>query len=275
MGIKYPVKLSLNKIIRPESSVTKFIGFASECGISAIELRNDLPDRRVLGAEIPDQVREACLETGIEILTINALQRFNDPELFGDKKKELKKLVMTAKSIDCSMIILCPVNDPADTRESAHQHKDLIAALKEYASIFSDNGITGLIEPLGFPICSVRTKAAAVAAIQETGLSSVYKITHDTFHHYLSGETEFFPEETGLIHISGVLPGKQKSSITDEDRIFVTDEDCMDNIMQVNALFEAGYKGPVSYETFSPDIQCMNKTELKNELKDSIELIFS
>jgi len=52
-----------------------------------------------------------------------------------------------------------------------------------------------------------------------------YKLLHDTFHHYLSGETEFFPKETGLVHVSGLLPGKTKAATTDEDRILVTKDD--------------------------------------------------
>ncbi len=272
--MKISNKLSLNQIIRPESSVSSFLKFALECGFTGIELRNDLPDNRVLGSETPEQIKKTAADTGIEILTVNALQRFNDPALLENKKQELKELIETAKSVSCPMIILCPVNDPDDKRSKELQQKDLVAALKGYADIFNINGMTGLIEPLGFEICSVRTKAQAVAAIREANLSSVYKTTHDTFHHYLAGETEVFPEETGLIHISGVLPGKKKAEITDDDRILVTKEDCMGNIEQIHALISGGYTGPISYEAFSTKVQVMDQSVLKQGLKDSIELMF-
>jgi len=120
-----------------------------------------------------------------------------------------------------------------------------------------------------------RTKAQAVKAISETGLSSVYKLTHDTFHHYLSGETEVFPAETGLIHVSGVLPGKTITDITDDDRILVTPDDCMRNREQVRALIQGGYSGAISFEAFSPEVQNMSTSEISDGLKNSIQLLLS
>jgi predicted xylose isomerase-like sugar epimerase len=55
------------------------------------------------------------------------------------------------------------------------------------------------------------------------------------FHHYLSGETEFFPKQTAIVHVSGVLAGKTKAAITDDDRILVTKDDIMDSRGQVFA----------------------------------------
>ncbi|MBI9101334.1 MAG: TIM barrel protein [Spirochaetales bacterium] len=273
--MKYQGILSINSIMRPNFSVTDFIRLSAGIGLSAVELRNDLPDPRIYGGESAEVINSVSAETGVRILTINALQRFNDPFLFNKKKNELEELVSTAAGIKCPMIVLCPVNDPEDSRSDEEQHKDLSAALVEYAPVLEKNGITGLIEPLGFSICSLRTKAQAVKAIQETNLSSVFKITHDTFHHYLSGETEVFPDETGLIHVSGVLPDKEKGTITDDDRILVTPEDCMRNREQVKSLINGGYTGPVSYEAFSPEVQKMGTQQLAEGIKASIQLLFS
>ena len=43
-----------------------------------------------------------------------------------------------------------------------------------------------------------------MAAIRAAGGEGCYRLVHDTFHHHLAGETAFFPEWTGLVHISGV-----------------------------------------------------------------------
>ena len=95
---------------------------------------------------------------------------------------------------------MCPLNDGTPV-----SHADLVAALKAMAPILRERGLVGLVEPLGFPISSMRTKRQAVAAIDEAGGGDVYRLVHDTFHHHLAGETEFFPERTGIVHISGVV----------------------------------------------------------------------
>ena len=265
--------LSINSIIRPTLPVTDFIKLAKKIGFTAVELRNDLPDPRVYGNETAEEIITAAGNEGIEIITVNALQRFNDREVFEEKQAELEQMAKTSADINCRMVVLCPVNDPKDNRSKNEQVTDLADSLKLYAPILKKYGITGLIEPLGFPICSVRTKAQAVKAIKETNLADVYKITHDTFHHYLSGETEFFPAETGLVHASGVLPGKAKEDITDDDRILVTAEDCMGNVEQLKELFSGGYQGPVSYEAFSPAVQTMSIDDLTQGINESVKVL--
>uniref|UniRef100_UPI00037CA48A TIM barrel protein n=1 Tax=Xanthomonas phaseoli TaxID=1985254 RepID=UPI00037CA48A len=131
--------------------------------------------------------------------------------------------------------VMCPLNDG-----TAVSFDNLVTALKAMKLILEERGLTGLVEPLGFPVSSLRTKAEAVRAIDAAGGGDVYKLVHDTFHHHLAGETELFPERTGLVHISGV-----------------TDP--------------AGYKGPYSFEPFATEVH-----ELKDPavvVKDSIDHI--
>ncbi|MDI9682291.1 xylose isomerase, partial [Burkholderia cenocepacia] len=62
----------------------------------------------------------------------------------------------------------------------------------------------GFIEPLGFEECALRRKSDAVKGIYAAAGEPVFRLVHDTFHHYLAGEDIFFPNLTGLVHISGV-----------------------------------------------------------------------
>ncbi len=264
-----PEKLSVNRIASPAISVTDFIEFAADTGFGGIELRNDLKDPTIKGGQSAEEIRAKAKEKGISILTINALQRFNDPKLFPEKKKELQDLIKEALSIECKVIVLCPVNDPDDDRSPEDQKKDLEDSLKTYAPLFRETGTTGLIEPLGFEICSVRYKKQAVDAIIATDLEDLYKVTHDTFHHYLSNEKEFFPEHTGLVHVSGVYPGKSKEEITDEDRVLVDRNDIMDNKAQVTELLKLGCEAIFSYEPFSSKIQNLPLEELKKGIIES------
>ena len=83
------------------------------------------------------------------------------------------------------------------TPGEAHPRFKLAPILREY-------GILGFIEPLGFEECALRHKRTAVEAIRAIGGLDVLRLVHDTFHHHLSGEDIFYPELTGLVHISGV-----------------------------------------------------------------------
>jgi len=267
-------KFSLNRIIQPHLSLIDFIQLSTDCQASGIEIRNDLTDPRLLGGNIPEKIRNKCDECGIEIVTVNALQRFNDHHLLDDKIVELEAMMKTAALVGCRNIVLCPVNDSKDNRSTSKQQRDLVLALDTYAPLFEKYEMTGLIEPLGFEICSVRYKRQAVEAISESTSPQLYQIVHDTFHHYLSGETEIFPKETGLVHASGVSTGKTINAITDNDRILVDERDIVDNRGQIALLYEAGFDGIFSFEPFSPTIQNLPINELKSGISTSMKFIF-
>lgn len=266
---------ALNRIMQPNLSLTDFIKLAAECSASGVEIRNDLQNPSLLGGEKPEDIRNLCSEEGVEILTVNALQRFNDPGLFGDKTRELTEMMDASTVVGCRRIVLCPVNDPSDKRSPDQQHIDLVSALNHYAPLFEKYGMIGLVEPLGFEICSVRFKKQAASAIAETGLSRHYQIVHDTFHHYLSGEEAFYPKETGLIHASGVYAGKKIEEVNDDDRLLVDDKDIMDNKRQISKLYDGGFQGIMSFEPFSPEVQKLSTGDIKTDVRASMEFLFS
>ena len=121
--------------------------------------------------------------------------------------------------------------------------------------ILEDRGLIGFVEPLGFPVSSLRTKAEAIKAIDAAGGGDVYKLVHDTFHHHLAGEPVFFPERTGLVHISGVADqAVPVADMLDAHRVLVDAEDRLENIAQIKALEEAGYDGAYSFEPFAKEV---------------------
>jgi 2-keto-myo-inositol isomerase len=265
---------ALNRIMKPDLSVPEFIRFAAECSARYVEIRNDLSDPSLLGGAADDEIRAVCRDTGVDILTVNALQRFNDPELMESKMQELEELMVSAATVGCRKIVLCPVNDREDHRAGEQQHQDLVAALAGYAPLFAKHEMTGLVEPLGFRECSVRFKRQAARAIAESGHHTVYQILHDTFHHALSGETEVFPEQTGLVHASGVYRGKPISEITDDDRLMVDDHDMLNNKGQISDLYGGGFEGVLSFEPFSPQVQNLSTRELQSQVARSMAFLF-
>jgi 2-keto-myo-inositol isomerase len=92
---------------------------------------------------------------------------------------------------------------------------------------------------------------------------------HDTFHHHLASETEFFPEWTGLVHISGVADADVSvDKMLDAHRVLVDKRDRLGNIPQIRALQAAGYTGPFSFEPFATEVQEL--TDPQAALADSI-----
>jgi len=54
-----------------------FYKFTKDLGLNKIELRNDLPGGKIIDSYTPGQLKELSKKYGVEILTINALQKFN------------------------------------------------------------------------------------------------------------------------------------------------------------------------------------------------------
>ena len=267
--------LCLNRIISPQMPLPEFFELANDLGFESVELRNDLAGKEILDGLPDDTVRNLLNVTGIKPLTINALYPFEDVRALETNLAKLKGLIGEAKRINCSRIVLCPLNDATDSRSPGQRADQLITALNAFGPLFAEAQMTGLVEPLGFSVSALRTKKEALAGISQCDYSGSYKLLHDTFHHYLAEETDFFPAETALVHVSGVLPGKVRSAITDADRVLVTGDDILDNRGQVATLLNARYFGPFSYEPFSQEVQMLSAATLKTNLQNSIQYLFS
>ncbi len=267
--------LCLNRIIKPQIPLEEFLKFTADLGIKYVEVRNDFTDKGILDGLSDAALEKAFKENGIQALTINALYPFDDVKVLNENVEKLKELIAEAKRIDCPQIVLCPLNDANDKRDPVQRADELATALNAYGLLLAEAKMIGLIESLGFEISSLRTKRAALKGIARCNYPQSYKLLHDTFHHYLSNETEFFPKETAIVHVSGLLAGKTKAATTDEDRILVTRDDIMDNRGQVAALLEGGCTAPISYEPFSSQVRDLPLSELKAQLQKSIHYLFA
>jgi 2-keto-myo-inositol isomerase len=262
---------ALNHMCAPNLGITQFFDLATELGISAVEIRNDLAGQAILDGTAPETIRQEAEKRGLSIISINALQRFNDWN--AERAREARELIGYAASCGAQGLVLVPVNDGSG-RADGERQANLRIALKELAPLLKAAGIKGLVEPLGFEICSLRSKSEAADIINNVDEDRLFALVHDTFHHYLAGEPEFFPSLTGLAHISGVIDGSlDVSDMRDGHRVLVDEHDRLGNVDQIRALTAGGYTGPLSFEPFAESVHKI--PDIANALRDSMKFLIA
>ena len=260
------ISFALNQIIAPQSSLIDLINLAKSIGVSAIEIRNDIPVN-LIEENRPESIKTLSESNCIRILTVNALQKFN---LWNEERlNELVELCKFSSLAGVEAIVLVPLNDGSVT-DDIDQRELLGNSLKEIVKVLSDFDLLGYVEPLGFETSSVRKKSMVVDEIKKLKTSRL-KIVHDTFHHFLAGEKDFFPSMTGLVHISGVSSEFSNIELNDNHRYLINETDMLGNINQINYFLQSDYKGFFSFEPFAKDLA--KNDNLSNVIERNINYI--
>jgi len=262
--------IALNRMSAPRLTLPDYLALCQRLHVTHIEIRNDLDGVEINDGTSAAQVKALTAEAGITIRSINALQRFE--QFDQTRREEALALIQYAAASGAEALVLCPTNSKRDARSPAERHTALVDALKGLKPMLEDHGVLGLIEPLGFEECAVRRKSQAVLAIYDAAAENTYRLVHDTFHHHLAGESIFFPNLTGLIHVSGVEDGAVSvGDMRDMHRVLVGSADRLGNIAQLKTLLARGYTGCISYEPFAEEVAA--STDIENELRASIAFI--
>lgn len=268
-------RFALNRMASPSLGLEEFYCLAESAGIGKVELRNDIPGRGIIDGQTPSEAREIAERHGIEVITINALQKFNLRTLQDRLADELGSLLDLAKAIGCRAIVLCPNNDPADERPAELRQEETAENLAAFAPLFEEFGITGYVEPLGFGISSLPSPGDAARAILDSA-SGCYRVLLDTFHLHIGPDASSVLEDSsvtslvGLVHISGVESDLAPSEYRDGHRVFPGPADRMKSRDQLESLLRAGYAGDVSFEPFSPEFAGMSAGAVRELLLKSL-----
>lgn len=251
--MSHTIRFAINRISAPRIPFADFAAMSRRLGVDAIEIRNDLAGVELTDGTPAATVGAAAKANGLAIRSINALQRFE--QFDAARRAEAAELIRYAVESGTQALVLCPTNSRKDARSPEQRHADLVHALRELKPMLDAAKLIGLVEPLGFEECAVRRKSQAVRAFDEVGGGATFRLVHDTFHHHLAGEGLFFPEWTGLIHISGVEDkALNASDMRDGHRVLVGSADVLGNIPQLRTLLAAGYAGYASFEPFAEEI---------------------
>lgn len=259
---------ALNQMTTPNLHWEAFLDLAAELGCVGVELRNDLPGG-LFGGDDPARVGAAAKSRGLRVLGLAQVVMFNDWS--EAKRAEAEAVMQAAVALGAEGIALIPRNDNQGNADGVRQPA-LARALAELLPMLRGHGLKGMVEPLGFEICSLRSKAEAVAAIEALGGADTLMLVHDTFHHHLAGGGEIFPQHTGIVHISGVTdPALPVSEMRDGHRVLVDAQDRLGNVEQIAALRAAGYTGAISFEPFAASVHGL--PDFAGPLRQSMEFI--
>jgi 2-keto-myo-inositol isomerase len=268
MSITIP--FAINRISAARLSLQDFCQMVVNLGVDAVEFRNDLPGVEMQDGTPGSKVGEMARKHGLKALTINALYPF---DVWDDTRAEqAKTLARYARDCGALALVLCPFNSHDDKRSESERRSDLRKALKALRPILQDHGLIGHVEPLGFPQSALRLKRPAVEAIDEVDGADTFNLVHDTFHHHLASDPDYFPDRTGLVHISGVEDASVPvTELLDGHRVLVGEADVLRNAEQIRALIDAGYRGYFSFEPFAKEIQELSDPE--GALRKSMDLL--
>jgi 2-keto-myo-inositol isomerase len=245
---------AINHMTVARMSFVQLLDTAAALGCVGVEVRNDLPQPLFDGMD-PAAAGQMARDKGLRILALAEVKRFND----WSEAKAVEALALMQIAVACGAeaVSLIPRNDNLGMGNGERQ-ANLRVALRALKPMLEDHGLVGLVEPLGFEICALRTKAEAVEAIDALEATGRFKLVHDTFHHHLAHETALFAPHTGIIHISGVVDAALAvNEMGDQHRVLVDGTDRLGNVAQIAALQAAGYTGPISFEAFAPQTHAL------------------
>lgn len=248
------IQFAMNRTCAPQLPLDDFIALARAAGVSAVEIRNDVPGQELLDGTPAGDVRARLDEAGLRVASVNALQRFNDwtPE----REIEARNLISYAAALGAPGVVMCPVIDEEHGWSEVELATRLRHALRRLRPLFADHGVTGYLEPLGMRGSTLTRQAQAVEAVADVDGWSDFAICHDTFQFFRCGDERTFPERIGLVHVSGISRRDlAPSGLSEPDRELVFVDDRVGNVSQLRELMTAGYHGYISMEPFSPEIQ--------------------
>ncbi|MBP2168720.1 2-keto-myo-inositol isomerase [Erwinia toletana] len=265
-----PTRFCINRKIAPKLSIEAFFKLVQRLGLNKVELRNDMTSGKVTDNLSHAEVKSLATKYGLEIVTINAVYPFN--QISAELLAKTEGLLKDAQGVGAKALVLCPLNDGTPISDD-----ETMAALKQLAPLFTQYGIQGLVEPLGFPVSSLRSSVQAQALIRDSQLP--FKIVLDTFHHHLyeKAEQEFEAgidiNAIGLVHLSGVEDSRPTAELTDEERIMLSSGDLLNSASQVQRLERLGYKGVYAFEPFSSELDNWREADIEREIRQSIALL--
>ncbi|WP_206615636.1 TIM barrel protein [Solirhodobacter olei] len=259
---------ALNQKTARHLSYEAFLDLAQALDCVGVEVRNDL-GRPLFDGIPPKEAGRLAHARGLRLLGLSEIYPFND--WTSDRARELRSLVGDAQAAGAETISLVPRVDGLGSEAGVRQ-RVLREVMREILAIIADTSVVALIEPIGFPLSSLRHKAELVEAIDAVDRGGAFRLVHDTFQHVLAGEAELFSPYTGIVHISGLsAPEAILDETQDAHRVLVDANDRCGNVDQIERFLAAGYSRCFSFECTAPSVQ--ESHTLEEDIRRSFDYI--
>jgi 2-keto-myo-inositol isomerase len=80
---------------------------------------------------------------------------------------------------------------------------------------------------------------------------------------------------TGLVHVSGVEGDIPTDQFKDDHRVFITENDRLKNLEQLELVLKSGYSGDISFEPFASEVQTMENEALEAAIHQCIDYMIN
>ncbi len=201
-------------------------------------------------------LRERLDRSGLQVLTINSLERFNFQDPSGHQRMlvDAERLCRLAKALGAETVVVVPAPRPAGATD-ADVRTESIRSLRDLLRLAEQYGVNLGIEFLGFADCSINTLAGALEITRSVNHPRLGVVV-DTFHFYAGGSrtddlASMRPGELSMLHINDCEPG-DRSTLTDDRRLYPGL-----GVIPLGSILSAakasGYSGYTSIEIFRPE----------------------
>ncbi|HLO04122.1 MAG TPA: sugar phosphate isomerase/epimerase [Symbiobacteriaceae bacterium] len=249
------MKLALNGATTLLGTIEQDIEAAVAAGYDGLELWlpkvNAYLERGDLGA-----LRQQLADSGLRLLTINSLERFNFNDPSGHQRMlvDAERLCRLAQALGVETVVVVPsprpagLTDEAVMAESERSMRDLLALAERY-------DVKLALEFLGFEGCSIRTLDEALQVVRRIGHPRL-SVVVDTFHFYVGRSrveslATLRSGELCILHINDCEPGPL-AAMSDDRRLYPGLGAIPLQAIRA-ALGASGYDGFISIEIFRPE----------------------
>ena len=272
-------RFALNRIACPALGLEDFFRLTREIGLSKVELRNDLPGGRVTDDLPPSEAAALAARHGIEVITINAVQKFNVKALAAQVAAELQ--APPRRRLGSAL----PRRGPLPQQRPRRQARPRVAPGR-------DRGSPGVAGPALFRGRHSRLRRASrvrrvlpfLGGRRRRGRETLGPVLLPRALRHLSpppraGHGSRHRRRLrcasihGLIHASGVEASLPVERIRDEHRVLVSPRDLTGCREQIQQHVRLGYAGDISFEPFSPEVQRLGRDELATALRKSLRYL--
>lgn len=252
------VQFALNQRTAPNLAFPAFLDLAVRLGCVGVEPRTDL-GRPVYDGLAAAEAGRLARERGLRLVGLSEVYPFDD--WTSQRRTAVAALLATAHEAGAETVSLIPRVDGRgpETSDGVVLHEDILAEVLDMAD---GAAVIPLVEPIGFPGCSIRRQRDAAAIIDRLGARGRIGILHDTFQHALAEDPDFQADHVRLVHISGFGGGQGRlTQADDSERVLIDETDRTDAIGQIQTLRTRGYRGPFSFECTAAAFQALADPE--------------